>query len=57
MVQSAYLRVILHVKHKKLPFILISTWFLIFGKSTDFWQGSLMHEQNVFDRRMLIGWA
>ena len=32
MTQRAYLCLILHVKHKKLPFIAILTWFLILGK-------------------------
>ena len=32
MMQSAYLCVILHVKHQKLPFLAILTRFLILGK-------------------------
>ena len=32
MMQSAYLCVISHVKHQKLPFLAILTWFLILGK-------------------------
>ena len=39
MMQRAYLCVILHVKHKKLPFIAILTWFLILGKIQDGGQG------------------
>ena len=35
MMQRAYLCVILHVKHKKLPFVTILTWFLILGKIQD----------------------
>ena len=35
MIQSAYLLVILHVEHKKLPFTAILTWFLILGKIQD----------------------
>ena len=35
MMQSAYLCVILCVKHKKLPFIAVLTWFLILGKIQD----------------------
>ena len=35
MIQRAYLCVILHVKHKKLPSIAILTWFLILGKIQD----------------------
>ena len=35
MIQSVYLHVILHVKHKKLPFIAILTWFLILAKIRD----------------------
>ena len=35
MKQSAYLCVSLHVKYKKLPFIVILTWFLILGKIQD----------------------
>ena len=35
MMQSAYLCVILHVQHKKLPFIAVLTWFLILGKIQD----------------------
>ena len=27
--QSAYLCVIFHVKHKKIPFLVVLTWFLI----------------------------
>ena len=30
--QSAYLRDIFHVKHKKLPLLAVLTWFLILGK-------------------------
>ena len=40
MMQRAYLNVILHVKHKKLSFIAILTWFLILGEIQDgnhFW--------------------
>ena len=33
--QSAYLCVIFHVKHKKLPFLAVYTWFLIPGKIQD----------------------
>ena len=33
--QKAYLCVIFHVKHKKLPFLAVLTWFLIFGKIQD----------------------
>ena len=33
--QSAYLCVIFHVKHKKLPFLAVLTWFLILGKIQD----------------------
>ena len=32
MMQSTYLRVILHFKHKKLPIHAVFTWFLILGK-------------------------
>ena len=39
MMQRAYLCVILHVKHKKLPFIAILTWFVIRGKIQDGGQG------------------
>ena len=39
MMQRAYLCVILHLKHKKLPFIAILTWFLILGKIQDGGQG------------------
>ena len=35
MMQSAYLYVILHIKHKKLPFIAVLTWFLILCKIQD----------------------
>ena len=37
MTQSAFLRVIFHVKHKKnkLPFIVVLIWFLILGKIQD----------------------
>ena len=35
MIQSVYLCVILHVKHKNSPFIAILTWFLILGKIQD----------------------
>ena len=35
MMQSAYLCIILHVKHKKLPFIAVLTRFLIIGKIQD----------------------
>jgi len=35
MIESAYLCVILHVMHKKLPFIAILTLFLILGKIQD----------------------
>ena len=34
-IQSAYLCVIFHVKHKKLLFLAVLTWFLIFGKIED----------------------
>ena len=40
--QSAYLCVILHVKHKKIVFIAILTWLLLLGKIQDgdhFWWG------------------
>jgi len=30
--QSVYLCVIFHVKHKKLPFFVVLTWFTILGK-------------------------
>ena len=33
--QNAYLCVIFHVKHKKLPFLVVLTWFLILGKIKD----------------------
>ena len=33
--QSAYLCVTVHVKHKKLPFLAVLTWFLILGKIQD----------------------
>ena len=33
--QSAYLCVIFHVKHKKLTFVAVVTWFLILGKIQD----------------------
>ena len=33
--QSAYLCVIFHVKHKKLPFLAVLTWFWILGKIQD----------------------
>ena len=33
--QSAYLCVIFHVKHKKIPFLAVLTWFLILGKIQD----------------------
>ena len=33
--QSAWLCVIFHVKHKKLPFLAVLTWFLLFGKIQD----------------------
>ena len=33
--QSAYACVIFHVKHKKLPFLAVLTWFLILGKIQD----------------------
>ena len=33
--QSAYLCVIFHVKHKKKPFLAVLTWFLILGKIQD----------------------
>ena len=33
--QSAYLCVISHVKHKTLPFLAVLTWFLILGKIQD----------------------
>ena len=36
---NVYLCVILHVKHKKVPFIAILTWFLILGKIQDSAQG------------------
>ena len=32
MMQSTYLRVILHVEHKKIPIHAVFTWFLILGK-------------------------
>ena len=35
MMQRAYLCVILHPKHRKLPFIAILTWFLILGEIQD----------------------
>ena len=35
MMQSAYLCIILHVKHRKLPFIAVLTRFLITGKIQD----------------------
>ena len=35
MMQRAYLNVILHVKHRKLSFIAILTWFLILGEIQD----------------------
>ena len=35
MMQRAYLCLTLHVKHRKLPFIAILTWFLILGKIQD----------------------
>ena len=35
MMQKAYLNVILHVKHRKLSFIAILTWFLILGEIQD----------------------
>ena len=35
MMQNAYLCIILHDKHKKLPFIAVSTRFLIIGKIQD----------------------
>ena len=49
MVQSSYLCVILHVKNKKLPFILILTSFLILCKSADFSQGSLLSKAFLSD--------
>ena len=33
--QSAYLCIIFHVKHKKLPFLAVLTWFPILGKIQD----------------------
>ena len=33
--QCAYLCVIFHVKHKKIPFLAVLTWFLILGKIQD----------------------
>ena len=33
--QNAYLCVIIHVKHKKIPFLAVLTWFLILGKIQD----------------------
>jgi len=39
LMQSAYLCVLLHVKHKKLPFIAVLTWYLILGKIQDGGQG------------------
>ena len=39
LMQNVYLCVILHVKHKKVPFIAILTWFLILGKIQDSAQG------------------
>ena len=33
--QNTYLSVILHVKHKKLPILTVSTLFLIHGKIQD----------------------
>ena len=35
MIRSAYFCVTLHVRHRKLPFIAILTWFLILGKIQD----------------------
>ena len=35
MMQRAYLCVILHLKHRKLPFMAILTWFLILGEIQD----------------------
>ena len=35
MTQSAKFRVIFHVKHKKLPFLAVLSWFLILGKIQD----------------------
>ena len=35
MVQSSYLCVLLHVKHKKLPFLAFLAWFLTLGKIQD----------------------
>ena len=35
MMQSAYLCIILHAKHRKLPFIAVLTRFLIIGKIQD----------------------
>ena len=40
--QSDYLCIILHVKHKKIVFIAVLTWFLLLGKFQDgdnFWWG------------------
>ena len=31
--QSVYLCIIFHVKHKKLPFLAVLTWFPILGKT------------------------
>ena len=39
-IQSAYLCVIFHVKHKKLLFLVVLTWFLILGKIQDGGQDS-----------------
>ena len=33
--QSVYLRIIFHLKHKKSPFLAVLTWFLILGKVQD----------------------
>ena len=38
--QSAYLYVIVHVKHEKLPFLEVLTWSLILGKIQDGGQDS-----------------
>ena len=35
MMQIAYLCVVLHVEHKKLPFMAVLTWFLILCKIQD----------------------
>ena len=40
--QNAYLCVIFYVKHKKLLFLAVLTWFLIFGKIQDGGQDGLI---------------